>query len=123
MMPRDPEWDSIAGRAVFRAMRSWGNYSNGCSYRTWVIKLTRQGIWNYWRLLAKQEQFKSELWWERVYEMPYEVGDELAQPDLQLLHEHAIAKWPLDVIARRHGVTICRVKRMLNAAKARLAKL
>ncbi len=141
-MSQDPEVDSIAGEAAWRAMYTWDRTRN-VKLSWWIAQLTKQSVIHYWRRLTrlrKHEKLRDELWWAEqtkqgrvaLDRVPYADGDnivlriseeaevELPDADWQLLVESFIMRWPLDVIARERGVSLGTARKMRNAAIARL---
>jgi DNA-directed RNA polymerase specialized sigma24 family protein len=137
-MSKDPEVESLAGVAAWRAVRTYNPLLNVPMER-WVARCVKTEVWCYWRKLrCRPITLKDDTWWESVHCV---IGAEDAPPnprlgakrvkpeaeelpipreDHQLLCEYYLDKWPLDVLARRHEVTIPRVKKLLRAAVARL---
>lgn len=147
-MSQDPEVDSLAGEAAWRALYTY-DQSKNVKLSWWIAQLTKQSVQYYWRRMAKlreREKLMDELWWQeqsnigRVAETSgrkhaYVDGDNLTlrlvtdgeelqydvkREDWQLLIESFIQRWPLDVIAREHGVTIGTARKMRAAAISRL---
>jgi hypothetical protein len=113
-MSRDQETESLAGVAAWRA---WTTYRPELGdWRPYVSKFVRLSIQYYWRtrkpvLLEAPELIPAKEDSEQL-DIPME--------DWQLLVESYIDRWPMDVIARRHGVTVYRIKKQLTGALSRL---
>lgn len=122
-MTKDPEGQSIANIAVFRAIQSY-DATTGVPIRRWIAKKVKQGIWCHWRKIRiRREEFKAELWWDTNVSYSYtEENLGLDQSDWQVLCEHFIDSWPVDVVARRHGVSTHTMRKRLRAAVVRLQK-
>ena len=143
-MSRDPEIDSIAGEAAWRALYTYDK-ERGVKLSWWIVQLTKQSVVHYWRRMAKlrkREKFMDDLWWEEQSERGRmsdrklqkstnednlvlritkdESEIEISAADWQLLVESFLLEWPLDVIAREHGVSIGKARRMRRAAMSRL---
>jgi len=141
-MSQDPEVDSIAGEAAWRAMCSW-DQSKNVKLSWWIAQLTKQSVIHYWRKLARlraKEKFRNELWWAeqtklgRVSEQKLRLSEdnlilrhpdteseiELKFDDWQLLVESYILRWPLDVIARERSISLGEARRLRLAAISRL---
>ena len=120
-MSKDPEVESIANAAVLRAIRTF-SFEGGSSLKRWVARITRQAVWAYWRKLKQRREVSmSGEWWEDVYDKtPEHVELPLEGEELRIVVEKHIEKWCIDVIARRHGLTVYRVKQVLREAEAKL---
>lgn len=140
-MSQDPEVDSIAGEAAWRAMYTWDS-KRGVKLSWWIAQLTKQSVICYWRRMARlraKEKLRDEFWWRdqakegrftdsssrydddnRVYRRPTEAEVPVNADDWQLLVESFILKWPLDVIARERSVSLSRARAMRLAAISRL---
>lgn len=122
-MSKDPEVDSLAGEAAWRALYTY-DISRGVKLSWWIAQLTKRSVQYYWRRLAKlreREKLMDELWWqEQSAGHSTEDSINIAATDWQLLVESFVLGWPLDVIAREHGISIGTVKKIRNAAIARL---
>lgn len=122
-MSQDPEMASIAGSAALRAARS---YNGQVPIQRWVALCVKRQVWDYWRRNAKRREEQKELGWWTEEICTYDEAKptaELPQPELQLLTEYYIDKWPLDVLARRHDTTIYGVRKLLKAAEAKLLEI
>src|SRR4051812_4111950 len=117
-MSRDPEMESIAGRAAWRAVRTYNGKLR--DPKRWVARLVRQGVWNYWRYKARIREEQHDLALELAPAVERDTPLDIPQHDFQLLWERYVDKWPLDVIASRHGVPRLWMKRMLALAMERL---
>ena len=141
-MSNDPEVDSLAGEAAWRALYTY-DLQRGVKLSWWIAHLTKQAVQYYWRRLIKlrkHEKLMDALWWEeqshrgRVSEKKYEGEDNLClrvtededvdvtATDWQLLVESFVLKWPLDVIARERGISIGEAQRIRTAAISRLER-
>lgn len=122
-MSKDPEVDSVAGEAAWRALYTY-NVSKNVKLSWWIAHLTKQAVQYYWRQLAairEKEKFMDELWWqEQAASHPPDSGLEISVTDWQLLIESFVMHIPLDVIARDRGITISAVKKIRAAAISRL---
>jgi DNA-directed RNA polymerase specialized sigma subunit len=121
-MSRDPEVDSIAGEAAWRALHSY-DIKRNVKLSWWIAQLTKQGVIHYWRKLSKlreREKLKDEIWWAEQALHPRDEESTIKQDDWQLLVESFVLKWPLDVIARERGLSIGEAKQMRAAAISRL---
>lgn len=141
-MSKDPEVDSVAGEAAWRALYLYDE-KRGVKLSWWIAQLTKQAVVHYWRRMArlrKREKLMDELWWAEqtkhgrmtdsgvhyaednlILRTPEEEEALAVQAaDWQLLVESFILKWPLDVIARERGVSLGTARQMRLAAIARL---
>lgn len=122
-MSKDPEVDSLAGEAAWRALYTY-DINRGVKLSWWIAQLTKQAVQYYWRRLAvlrKREKLMDELWWQEQSTCDNTETDiDIATTDWQLLIESFVLGWPLDVIARERGISIGMVKKLRNAAIARL---
>lgn len=117
---RDSDAESVASEAVNNALNTF-NAERGTLPR-WIALHVRQAIWDEWRKLRdRHSQFASDGWWEAIYTLDDPVSDapRVCDADWQLLVEYYVDKWPLDVVAREHGVSTYRVRRMIAAATER----
>jgi hypothetical protein len=145
-MSKDPEVDSVAGEAAWRALYTY-DVKRNVKLSWWIAHLTKQGVQYYWRSLNKlreREKLLDELWWmeqsdlgrvprDRGRQQHHYEEDNLAirlrkddesldvdKDTWQLLVESFILKWPLDVIARERGVSIHAARAMRTAAISRM---
>ena len=141
-MSADPEVDSVAGEAAWRAMCSWDSARN-VKMSWWIAQLTKQAVIHYWRRLARlraKEKLRDEIWWQDqamegridayqnrydddnlLHRIPKEgTYNDIPAEDFQLLIESYVLRWPLDVIARERGVSLHRARALRNAALSRL---
>lgn len=140
-MSKDPEVDSIAGEAAWRALYTY-KIERGVKLSWWIAQLTKQAVQYYWRRIAKlreREKFMDELWWaeqseagrvsdgtrypedNQVLRNPdNDVEIEVNANDWQLLVESFILRWPIDVIARERGVSVGAIRKQRTAAISRL---
>lgn len=127
-MSRDSEMESIANLAAWRAYESYrepdaktGNHTE----EGWIAHVVKQHVWGYWReqhLTKKRNNLPTDGWWEVVVAVeddPITEDEVCSQDDWQLLCERYIEGWPLDVVARRHNVSTCYVKKLIAAALQR----
>lgn len=120
-MSTDPEIDSIAGEAAWRALYTFDAKKN-VTIKWWVIQLTKQAIIRYWRQikrLREREKFMDELWWETQLQSS-DTETPIANDDWQLLVESFILKHPIDVIARDHNLSLHEARTRRKAAISRL---
>lgn len=122
-MSNDPEVDSIAGEAAWRALYSYDIKKN-VKLSWWIAQLTKQAVIHYWRRLKKlreQEKLMDEIWWADQYRDDTEIQTiEIQTTDWQLLVESFILGHPLDVLARDRNISIDAVRRKRKAAISRL---
>ena len=143
MMSKDPEVDSIAGEAAWRALYTYDK-ERGVKLSWWIAQLTKQSVVHYWRRMAKlrkHEKFMDDSWWAEQsergriseYKRREAEGDnlvlriteddteiEINAADWQLLVESFLLEWPLDIIDREHGISLGKARRMRRAAMSRL---
>lgn len=146
-MSKDPEVDSIAGEAAWKALYTY-DLSKGVKLSWWIAQLTKQSVQYYWRKMAKlrqREKLMDELWWQEQSNIgrvssrsvAYPEGDNLTmrltidgeelqydikREDWQLLIESFVLRWPLDVIARERGISLNTARKMRAAAISRMEK-
>lgn len=143
-MSKDPEVDSIAGEAAWRALYTY-DIKRNVKLSWWVAQLTKQAVVQYWRRMSRlreHEKLMDELWWAEQTpvgrlpgkDLPVHSSDDnlrhrLSQDeeelatnpvDWQLLVEIFVLKWPLDVIARERSISLGEARRRKMAAIARL---
>lgn len=121
-MSKDPEVDSIAGEAAWKALYTYDIKKN-VKLSWWIAQLTKQSVQYYWRQLAtlrQRERLMDELWWHK--QTKKESNDDLSVPsaDWQLLVESFVLRLPLDVLARQRGVSMTVISTMRQAAISRL---
>jgi len=110
-MSKDPEMESIANAAAFRAART---YDGIHPLKHWVAVVTRRAVWHHWRKLRRRhETLVPTEWLERTVVAPDPDLTELhvSVEDWQFLYDRFVLKWPLDVMARRHG-NDCSIRRI-----------
>lgn len=121
-MSRDPEVDSLAGEAAWRALYTFDKAKN-VKLTWWIAQLTKQSVLAYWKRLKRlreQEKFMDELWWEEQAQQQEAESKPILQEDWELLVESFILKYPLDVIARERGLSITQATKLRKAAISRL---
>lgn len=118
---KDPEAESCGARGARKALLT---YDGRIPVKRWIAFVVRRYVWCYLRQRAKHETtgLSPDWWHTEVYAPAQESGEELVhQQDLQVLVEHYIDGWPLDVIAREHGLSSKHAAaKRINAAKSRL---
>lgn len=122
-MSKDPEVESIAGMGAFRALRT---YNGRIRFKRWVARCVKTSVWCYWRKRAnRHEELKDVAWCCEVYETPpVPCAEEcVSTEDWQMLWEKHVEKWCIDVVARRHSMTIHECKKRLKAAESRFLKV
>jgi DNA-directed RNA polymerase specialized sigma24 family protein len=116
-MSRDPEAESLAGVAAWSAHREFDGTRN-VPYKRWIAVCVRMAVYHHWRKRARRpEETRQDLFWEDVYSLDEIDLDSTWTEDFQLLTESFVDRWPLDVIARRHGMTVYAVRKRLAEAK------
>ena len=144
-MSKDPEVDSVAGEAAWRALWTYEE-ERGVKVSWWIAHLTKQAVIQYWRRISKlrkREKLMDELWWmeqtkagrvpQDGHKFRYDEdnlvnkvsgeeddGVDVLATDWQLLVESFVLRWPLDVIARERGVSLGKAREMRKAAVSRL---
>lgn len=145
-MSRDPEVDSLAGEAAWRALYTYDQKRN-VKLSWWIAHLTKQAVQYYWRRIAvlrEREKLMDDLWWQeqsqlgrvamRAEHVDYGSDDnrtlrhreweereiEVDRTDWQLLVELYVLGYPLDVVARQRGMSVGQAKEARNAAVSRL---
>lgn len=141
-MSKDPEVDSVAGEAAWRALYTY-DLARNVKLSWWIAHLTKQAVICYWRQLSalrKKERLYDQQFWEEQSDhgrfpttkmryaddnvanrIPREDADApISQDDWQLLVESFILQHPLDVIARDRRISITQARAMRRAAIARL---
>lgn len=110
-MTWDPEAESIAAIAMLKALRAYDE-SKGVPLKRWIAYCVKIDVYHYWRKVkvrAKVE-LRSEEWWE-AGECLASYDDEICEAELppilfQMLYDHYVNHWAIDVIARRYGLSI-----------------
>lgn len=122
MLKEPIEANSIAGSAAERAIRT---YDGRIPIKRWIALCVKRQVWGHWRQKArKNECQKADSWWaEAVYIHEEDILEGMDQADIQLLSEYYVEKWPLDVVARRHSVSIFRARKMIHAAVSRFTAI
>ena len=111
-MSKDPEVESIAGNALLRALRT---YDGRVHLYGWISVCVKMEVRDFWRR-HNRIKFMPETWWENVYEVEEPATIDMDPYYWQILCEKYLEKWPLDVVARRHGKTVYRIRKDLEAA-------
>ena len=128
-MSQDPEVLSIAAEAMLYMVRKYDPTRN-VPIKVWIAMGIKQYIWCYWRKMAKQKVRESQMpdfWWDKVIETNdgSVVVDCLNDEDretVQMLFENRIEKWCIDVVARRHNITVYELRKRFRASESRLRK-
>lgn len=121
-MSKDPEVDSLAGEAAWRALYTY-KLEKGVKLSWWIAQLTKQSVQYYWRRMAalrEREKLMDELWWKEQTRRDEQLESDIPDTDWQLLVESFVLKWPIDVIARERGLSEGAVTKMRAAAVSRL---
>ena len=118
-MYKDPEAESLAGQAAWRAFRTFDD-SKKVPYKRWIARCVREDIWGYWRKLKVRPMERLGEAEVEVPESPHDDSELLVSTlDFQLLYEKYIEKWPMDVIAKRHGLSVHYAKQFVSIAQQR----
>lgn len=116
-MWKDPEAESLAGEVVLNALRA---YDGRIPPERWVAICVRNAVWDAWRKLRDgHTELKEGTWWEGVFVLPDDLDTselQMPQADWQLLCEHLEEKVPLDVLARRRGISLYAVRQQVADA-------
>lgn len=124
-MTKDPEAESLAGLAAWKAHRTFDETKN-VPWEAWVFLITKQHVISYWRKKSRQEIAFSDLDTETFFfsdtVSQTEDSEDLDIPhqDWRLLMESRVLLWPHPVLERRYKVSNRGLKKMLRAAEARL---
>lgn len=118
-MSGDPEMESIAGSAAWRAVRTY-RVEKG-PLKRWIARCVKTQVWCYWRAmkLRRTDQVEPE-------ELEEAIAPAAEEPlgicyfDYKMLYEHYIDRLPLDVMARKYDTNKRGVRRMLDTAIERL---
>lgn len=123
-LSRDPEVESIAGEATLRAIRTY-DASKGLAIDIWVVYCVKMDCISYLRQRAhRNEQLRETEWFaERfAFREEEEPAEELQLQKLvspeawQLLQERFVEGWNRRAMARKRGVTVREVDRLLRIA-------
>lgn len=133
-MTRDPEGDSLANLAAWRAMTSF-KPEKKVPLKRWIAICVRTHIHYYWRSRARhpEQQFSqvSEEAWESMHiytstgsseleakltapEEPEELP--MTRYDWQLLYENFVDRIPLDSIAKKRGISLKAARALVQSA-------
>lgn len=121
-MSKDPEVDSLASEAAWRALYSYDE-SRNVKLSWWIAQLTKQSVQYYWRKMAKlreKEKLMDELWWQEQSHRQRDDSLDVVASDWQLLIESFVLGYPLDVLARDRGLSLHEVQKLRKAAISRL---
>lgn len=118
-MSRDPEVESLAGEACWRATESF-DPALGVPIRRYIALCVKRAVWCYWRqvkLRLRDTQNDAAYAAEapQFHDEPLRIPHE----DWRLLYEHHVEKLPLYILARQRRLTVYAVKRALDAAEGR----
>ncbi len=129
-MTRDPEAESLAGLAAWKAQQTF-DASKNVPWEAWVIRLTRQHVQYYCRQKKSRiEKTFSDMnttedadFAETVIQPPLdEDRPNIPDADWQLLVENLVEKCPVSVLVRRYRMSDRKVRAKLEAAKYRLVR-
>lgn len=115
-----------ADEANVAAWRAFEAFDGTGTMQGFVALCVKRHIWCLWRKAAKAPITQLTFsWWEQnICDVEPQCDEQtVPQEDIQLLSEYYIDKWPLDVVARRHSVTVYRIRKMIRAAVDRLSEL
>jgi hypothetical protein len=119
-MSRDPEALSVANENAERALRTFDE-TKGVPVQRWVAFVVRQSIWDMWRRKARhpEELCEEEFWFD--VSTPRDNGHECPLLGLDpvvwtILCEHYVEKWCIDVVAKRHGMTVYAARKLMKQA-------
>lgn len=116
-MWRDPEAEAVASTAAWRAHKS---YDGRIPWKSWVARNVKLDIWYTWRnqkYKKSMEKLAAEEWWlgVEVEHVPSE-HEAISDEAWQMLVEHYVDGWPLDVIAKKHSMKYACVQLMMKFA-------
>lgn len=119
----DSEADSVAGLALLLAVRS---YDGRIPLKHWIARCVRIETYHYWRKIRVRapwsEQVEDEVWeYVATYDEPISECT-LSEESWQILCERYVTHWAEDVIARRRGITVYRVRKLIADAIEELEK-
>jgi DNA-directed RNA polymerase specialized sigma24 family protein len=128
-MSRDPEVESLAGLAAWRAFQTYD--ATKSHWTTWTGRLVKQEVIMYWRHLkyrreTQMSQIKSPTEEYSSFDgcvmdpVIEDSHEKLVDGDWQLLCEYYIDRYPLDVVARRNNMSLHTARKTIAAAVARL---
>lgn len=124
-MSNDPEAESRSATTAWRACMAYDPTMN-VPLKRWVAVCVRRMVWDMWRRKAKKrEENKPEVWWEKVYSRTEEPSSEFQQTnaiDWLLLTERHFDRLPIDVMARKHRVTVAAMRVRLVDAEANFVR-
>jgi len=118
-MNKNPEMEEVACLAAWKAVRTY-DPSRAVPFKRYLALLVKRRVYDWQGDRRRQPKTQTDEWWaanEPAIQMLV-AADEYSA-DFQMLVEYYIDKWPLDVLARRHGVSIYKVRKLLRAATAR----
>lgn len=119
-MSRDPEALSVANENAARALTTYDD-TKGVPIERWISLVVRQSIWDMWRRKARRpEELCEEEFWLDV-SLPRDRDFEAPQLGLDpvvwtMLCEHYVDRWCIDVVAKRHGMTVYATRKLLRQA-------
>lgn len=116
-MSRDPEAESLANMTVLLAVRS---YDGRIPLERWVAACVKRNIWHMWRK-GKRRPKATDPWLLEAVSMDDPPEDsKLSDFEWRIVCEKYVDKWADDVIARRNGLTLYEVRKLLKFAVRRL---
>lgn len=132
MNRKDPEMDSLAGLAAWKAHSTF-KPEKDVPYKLWVSYCVRMEVYGYWRELRRRPEVQfsqldtdETIWTETTLHLTScdesdSLFDGLSIRDWVILVEHFVHRWPLDVIAKNHCMaTEGEASRYVKAAVSRL---
>lgn len=123
----DPEFISLANRALLRAIRSYDE-SKGVPLYGWIAFLVRRAIAYYWRRNKRLRTIQDQLFWDSVpaREEPatsaaWEALDTLSEFDRSVAIDLWIEGLTIEQIAAKHeGVSVKRLGSYIGKLRGRV---
>lgn len=116
-MWNDPEAEAVASWAAWKAHST---YDGRIRWKNWVAHVVKMDVWAQWRnqrYRKAKERTACEEWWVGIgVETQPEAELPISREAWQMLVEHHVDGWALDVIAKRHGMPKSYVKQRMQAA-------
>jgi DNA-directed RNA polymerase specialized sigma24 family protein len=118
-MSNDPEMESEANEAVFRAVRSYSP-EYGMLPKAYVTMCVKRNVWDVWRKRAKEKaKLKSSEWWLHVEaEVLPDTELPIPQERWRMLVEHYIDKYTIGCMAHKRGISKSAMVKRIKAAVA-----
>src|SRR3954463_10243922 len=115
------EAESIAGWALLRAVRSYNWFKCPDGIKGYVAHCVKMDVFHWQRKVKVRSVVKATEWIANIAKCEDRyIEDPLTEFEWWLLIVKVELKWPYDVVARRSGISVRQVRKLLAEAAAKL---